>query len=948
MESINGIVTDDAKRDNLIIDFFDTKVKVDPIDEDDYNDYNDSNDSDDSDDSNNSEDDGDYSESSRNDIKMDSIRKGDIIIGIDLGTSNSAVCVWRNNNYEIIPDEFGENTIPSIVAFTNKSRYIGYEAKNQRELNPKNVIFESKRLIGRKITDECVMNESEFLTYDISGTLDGNILLHTDVQGKKYTPEEISAMILTKLKTMASEYMKEEITKAVITVPANFTDSQRQATKDAATIAGLECIRIINEPTAAAIAYGLYNRSLCKTKEYKDINIIVYDFGGGTLDVSALNVSKGLFEVLASVGNTHLGGADFDQRLMRYSLHLFKKKHNINVLDDVPTLSIQKLRRSCENAKKILSSSMKSTIAVKDFYKGEDLYLTVTRDKFIELCRDLLLISMKPLDDVLKSANLSKYDIDEIILVGGMTRIPMIRENIKMFFDGKDPNCSINPDEAVAIGAGIEGYRLSHEDDPFSESVTLLDIVSLSLGVETIGGVMNTIIKRNTIIPVTKSKMYTTDSDFETSVLIKIFEGERKLTKDNYKVGEFELKGIEPAPRGSAKIQVKFNIDINGIITVTAKDTETDSKTFITITGNKGRLSQEKIQKLVKEAKENELKDKIERLKKQYYYEIDDLCSNIRFNTNNNSFNVTDTEKARILEDICKIEKFLQEKMYMDHTEDEYKNIIEKLKKNYGILILKKSTDGLDSAKGIMPEIQATSIYGDDEDEDNEDQIKQIFEKIEEEELGIEKMAENGKQEIKQMRDTLKNLCNDLFDVLTSKSLKIPEENIIELREIIDDTLLWTHINQKATKIDYKAKIDNINKKCEDMMKEYDENEVFSYDELIPGTNSLRDELEELCYLIKSSVDNNMMTIDRENMITLENKIDNTLKWLIDNPLAEHECCRIMDDINSLFNSCSKNTQEEQTKDLNNSNHFIDLDDDEVGGTSIHDIKNKLLNKKNI
>jgi len=317
---------------------------------------------------------------------------------------------------------------------------------------------------------------------------------------------------------------------------------------------------------------------------------------------------------------------------MIYCLHTFKKRYNIEKLDRVNTLSIQKLKRSCENAKKLLSGSMRATVAIKDFFASKDLFVIITQEKFTELCRDLLLICIKPLEDVLRSCNLTKNAIDEIILVGGMTRMPAIRNNIKNFFDGKEPNCSINPDEAVAIGASIQGYKLSHEDDPFSESMTLLDIIALSLGVETIGGVMNTIIKRNTLIPITRSRMYTTDSDYDTSVLIKIFEGERKLTKDNFLVGEFELKGIEPQPRGLAKLEVQFNVDVNGIITVTATDQETQNKNGITITGNKGRLNSDQIQKLVQEARDFELKDKIQRTKKRYYYEIDDLYSNIRIN----------------------------------------------------------------------------------------------------------------------------------------------------------------------------------------------------------------------------------------------------------------------------------------------------------------------------
>lgn len=896
-------------------------------------------------------------ESKYQDIEVDKISKDDIILGIDLGTTNSAIVVWRNNNYEIIPDEFGNNTIPSIVAFTNKSRYIGQDAKNQTELNPKNVFYEVKRLIGRKITDQSVINDQEFLTYDISGDEDGNILLHTDFNSKKFTPEEISAMILSKLKNMASDYLKCDVTKVVITVPAYFNDSQRQATKDAATIAGLDCIRIINEPTAAALAYGLYNRSL-QFKDKNDFNVLVYDFGGGTLDVSVLNISNGLFEVLASVGNTHLGGSDFDKRLMRYCLRIFKNRYEIDKLNNVNTLSIQKLKRSCENAKKILSTSLKATIAVKDFYDSKDLFITLTREKFVELCRDLLLISIKPLEDVLESCKLDKDEIDEIILVGGMTRMPAVYENIKIFFNGKEPNRSINPDEAVSIGAAIQGYKLSHEDDPFSESMTLLDITPLSLGVETIGGIMNTIIKRNTIIPITKSKLYTTDSDFETSVVIKIFEGERKFTKDNFFVGEFELKGIEPQPRGLPKIEVNFSIDVNGIITVKAIDKETNSINGITITGNKGRLKPEQINKLIQEAKEFELKDKIERIKKQYYYEIDDLCSNIKYNANNEVFKLCDSDKKIINDDIEKIERWMKDKSFLDRTEEEFKSLIDRLKKNYGILILRTSDTENDVKPNNNTQTNATTIYGND-DED-EEELKQIFEKIENEELGFDKMNDFEKNEIKQLRDCLRELCNNLFDMLTSKTLKISEDHIIELKEHIDDVLLWMHVHNKASKAEYKIKIDLINKQCDEIMKYYNNNDknIFAYNDIIANISSSRDELEQLCLLIKSSINNGLFMLKEEQLNLLTKKIDETLEWLINNSSDdENEYKKKTDEINELCNTLyykMENIHINKTTDIFGNDREIIPElptiDDELGGTSVNDIikrRNELQKKAN-
>lgn len=808
---------------------------------------------------------------------------GDDIIGIDLGTTNSQVVIWRNNNYEIITDENGNNSIPSIVAFTNISRYIGEDAKNQTELNPKNVFYEVKRLIGRKIDDESIINDREFLTYDIIGDKDGNILLQGDY--KQYTPEEISSMILSKLKIMACNYLGKDITKAIITVPAYFNDSQRQATKDASLIAGLDCIRIINEPTAAALAYGFYNRSL--QQEDKDINIMVYDYGGGTLDVSVLNITNGLFEVLGSVGNTHLGGTDFDTRIMQYCLKSFKTKYGIDKINNIQTLSIQKLKKACENAKKILSTSQKTIIAIKDFYDSKDLLITITQNKFIELCNDLLLISIKPIEEVLESCNLEKNDIDEIILVGGMTRVPIIRENIKNFFNGKEPNSTINPEEAVAIGASIQGYKLSHDDDPFSGSMTLLDITSLSLGIETYGGIMDILIDRNTIIPVSKSKMYTTDTDFETTVLIKVFEGERKLTKDNFLVGEFELKGIESLPRGLAKIEVTFSIDVNGIITVKAKDHNTNSSNSIIITGNKGRLKPEEINKLIQNAKEYELKDKIEKYKKQYYYEIDDLCNNIRYNLLHETLKLNEEDKKNINDEINKIEKWLKDTSFLEHTEDEYQEIIDKLKKNYGLLIFRTTYD-TNNIKSNNVGINGTSIYNDNDD----DEVNlNTYEKIDDDEVG------EDKDEIKHLRESLKELCNNIFDILGSKTLQIDESNIVKLREYIDDVLLWIHVHDKATKNDYKMKIDLINEQCDEIVNNH-------RDLFISSDKSRRKELEELCYYIKSSIDTKMFILNDKQLMKLDNKIIETLEWLInteDNNTTIYD--NKIEEINELCNS---------------------------------------------
>ncbi|AYV78729.1 MAG: Hsp70 protein [Edafosvirus sp.] len=883
------------------------------------------------------------------------VLEDEIIIGIDLGTVNSCVGVWRNNNLEIIPDEKGNRTIPSIVSFTNRTKYVGYEAKNQTEINPKNTFYEIKRLIGRKMNDESVINDKQYITYDLEEDHNGNVLVISEVNNirKRYTPEEISSIILIRLKEMACNYLKKEITKAVITVPAYFNDSQRQATVDAAKIAGLDCIRIINEPTSAALAYGLQTQS---KKEGKDteLTIIVYDLGGGTLDVSLLTINDGVFEVQASVGNTHLGGTDFDNRLLSYCLSEFKKKNNIGELNNISPLSLQKLKGSCENAKKILSTITKTHIGVKEFYNNGtvfiDLFITITRDKFIELCKDLLILCVKPLEDVLNSCNLQKDDIDEVILVGGMTRMPAIRENIQKFI-GKEPNFSVNPDEVVAAGASIQGYILSHISDPFSEKIQLVDIIPLSLGVETIGGVMNVLIRRNSTIPITKKRKYTTDSDYETYVTIKIFQGEREMTKDNILIGEFKLSGLEPAPRGIAQIEVTFDINTNGIIKITAEDLKNiGNKNEILITDNQNRLTHEQIKKLIDEAQECQLNDKIEREKKQSYYEIDDLCSNILSNVNNEEFKLKDDDKKFILDDITKIQKWLLEKKYFERNKDDYKTVSDRLKKKYGTLILKTvNTNSNVKASDQNGENNNTNIYNNEEDEIN------VFEKIENEEYG--QADEIEKNELKQLKTVLLDLCYNIFDLLGSPSLKLDKIHKNELKDFIDDVLLWIHIQQKINKSEYKMKIDEVNNICNKILEDYEKNQTKIFDEDDIDIKTSRGTLEQLCYTIKSSIVSNMFSLQESKIKLLEAKIDEVLDWLIEIDSKKYEDVKLNKNTNDNCNldELYKEKIDEINKlcdhlynsimNINVKKNIDVLDDtyDENDGTNIADLMEKKI-----
>lgn len=908
-------------------------------------------------------------EESTEDVSLESEEK-EIVIGIDLGTTNSCVGIWKKNNLEIIPDDFGNKTIPSTVAFTNKARYIGKSAKNQIEINTENTFYEVKRLIGRKYDDKSVENDLPFFTYKVEPDKDNNILLKSDLKNRKneYTPEEISAMVLMELKNMAERYLKKTVTKAVITTPAYFNDSQREATRDAATIAGLECVRIINEPTAAALAYGLEQKSINKDK---DMNVVVYDLGGGTLDVSLLNICDGVFEVLASTGNTHMGGVDFDHRLVSFCITEFKKKNGIEKIDEINSLSLQRLRKSCENAKKVLSVTWKAIIAVKDFYEGKNLYINLTRDNFEKICRDLFILCLKPVEDVLKSCDMDREDIDEIILVGGATRMPLIRDNLRLYFRGKEPNSTINPDEVVAAGACIQGYIVSNQSDPFSENVVLLDVIPLSLGVETIGEVMDFLVPRNSVIPIKRKRKYTTDSDYQSSVLIRVFEGERQLTKDNFLIGEFELQGIEPAPRGVAKIEVTFSIDINGIISITAEDLDNNqNKNNIIISGNKNRLSPDKIKSLVDEAKEMELRDKISREKKQYYYEIEDMCNNVLTNIKNEEFKLKDKDKDIINRDIKNLLAWLESAHFLDHEKNEYLKKLERLQKQYATLVTRCSNEQ-DNIKGVKDhDIEATSVFSNDDEDDN------IYEEIEDKEMGLDNdMDEDEKKEMKQLRETLVEMCYSLYEILNEDSLRIEEDDRVELKDYINDTLLWVHVEEKISKAQYKNKIDEINDECNKVFEKVGSDSLFEENQVTSRIKTKRDELEQLCYAIKSSIISNLFSLEEDVIQDLDKKVDDLFDWLIDVDLRtkkaeltntevdinEDDYQGKIDEINELCNSFyykMMSIDMEQIKNnLENKDILTDMDQysksndkDESNstmGTSIFSLKEKRVRANN-
>jgi len=666
------------------------------------------------------------------------ICNNDLCLGIDFGTTNSCLSIWYNNKSIIIPDYDGSETISTIIELDNDKKIIGKEASIRKNMydktnnlsnNKKNIflVYEIKKLLGKKYS-ELTMNELNMIAYNIKSDENDDIIIYDENMNKNYYPTEISVHIFMSFKVRAENYLSTKLNKkvtiknVVLSVPAYFNKNQREIIKNSATYAGLEVIRLINEPTAAAICYGL-------GKNRDTNNIIVFDFGGGTLDVSLLNITDNVYEVLGSCGNNNLGGSDFDNKIMEYCILEFIKE-NISLIENKDTFIneieeniLYKLKYLSEQAKITLSSNLHTKIKINNFYKNLHLNVNFSRENFNTICQDLIRIIIKPINDLLINCDIEKKDINEIIMVGGMTKIPIIRYNIERYFN-KDVNYSIDPDNVVSIGCAIHGYMIINKTS-INDKLLLIDRTSLSVGLETSGGLMDILIPRGSIMPIKKIKKYTTDKDYIDSIYIKIFEGERKFTKDNILIGDFILSGIEKQKRGIPEIQIIFEIDIDGIIKIKAEDLDNPlNKKSIQISGNKNNLNEEQINELIENAKKMDYHDRIDKFKKESYISLIDSSNKIIENLSSSDIKIENELKNDIVNNVNEILSWLKNNTYDLIDVDKYKELLHDYKMNYSIYLIQNNNIINLECINNEKEVDCIEIY--DTEDSNKNYIEQI------------------------------------------------------------------------------------------------------------------------------------------------------------------------------------------------------------------------------
>lgn len=811
------------------------------------------------------------------------------VVGIDLGTRNSCASVWINGHAEIVCDSAGNRTIPSIVSFFKSVKLVGHNALPFKEIEPHNTIYDIKRIIGRRFYDPSIEKIKSMLPYNIicDNTTNQNILIETIQKNSDrkqvYCPEEICSFILKEIKNNASNYFKTDITDAIITVPAFFNDSQRQATLDSAKIAGFNVLKIINEPTAAALAYGLGKRNWMNSSGG---NVIVYDFGAGTLDVSLMNIFNGTFKTLAVSGNMHLGGEDIDNLVINHILR------NANIsLAECDKANMIKLKYVVENAKKILTTADKTSICVENFINGKQLLCVLTRNELEKICNELFILCIKPIDDVLASSRLSRNEIDEVILVGGSSRIPKIQELILQYFKNtniKNLITSINPDEIVSSGASAYGYIMTNNDDPFLENIMLLDVTPLSLGVETLQKKMAVIIPRNTTFPITKTKIFSTDTDYQSSVNVKIFEGERKLTKHNFFVGNFNLSGFDKAPRGYPLIKITFQIDTNGILKVSAceKRSGVQNEICVNAIGNaKGRLSDDDINNIIREAEENNNIDTLLATKIELIHKLHTMCKAININLKDPDSPYSVKQKNTINNKIKKIMSEYDYEKVTDIELDDLKAKVEFVSSKYVHLVTTANTQN-NMFESSNAGCNASEIHGDGVvlNNNNYDQF----------------VSFNGDlDEIKSIKQNISDLCNNIINVSKNPISNLSDDDINMLCDYMESVQVWLYTTSSCNGSDYVMKINEINALTNSVLSKYGEKEIFNRNNM-----SSKDELEILCLSLKSSFESKFFYSNNDNIEPLKNLVDDTVCWLLKHQSEPDSV--YSDRIDSINNACNE------------------------------------------